>query len=89
MKTQVLLTFFLLFSFMGNAQVLEDKVFADHILSVRMFPNGGEVENQLNAPVLSLTDSKSLVVWFDDVSYDPELYTVKLVHCDQIGRNRV
>ena len=44
MKTQVLLTFLLLFSFMGNAQVLEDKVFADHILSVRMFPNGGEVE---------------------------------------------
>ncbi len=82
MKTQVLLTFFLLFSFMGNAQVLEDKVFADHILSVRMFPNGGEVENQLNAPVISLTDSKSLVVWFDDVSYDPELYTAKLVHCD-------
>ena len=82
MKTQVLLTFFLLFSFMGNAQVLEDKVFADHILSVRMFPNGGEVESQLNAPVISLTDSKSLVVWFDDVSYDPELYTAKLVHCD-------
>jgi len=62
--------------------VLEDKVYADHILSVRMFPNGGDVESQLNAPVVSLTDSKSLVVWFDDVSFDPELYTAKLVHCD-------
>ncbi len=82
MKTLTLLFLFLFFSFIGKAQVLEDKVYADHILSVRMFPNGGAVESQLNAPVISLTDSKSLVVWFDDVSYDPELYTAKLVHCD-------
>ena len=82
MKTQTLLFLFLFFSFIGKAQVLEDKVYADHILSVRMFPNGGDVESQLNAPVVSLTDSKSLVVWFDDVSFDPELYTAKLVHCD-------
>ena len=82
MKTQALLFLFLFFSIIGKAQVLEDKVYADHILSVRMFPNGGDVESQLNAPVVSLTDSKSLVVWFDDVSFDPELYTAKLVHCD-------
>jgi len=61
---------------------LEDKVYADHILSVRIFPQGGDLENQLNSPVISLTDSKSLVLWFDDVSYDPELYTAKLIHCD-------
>lgn len=61
---------------------MEDKVYADHILSVRIFPQGGDLENQLNSPVISLTDSKSLVLWFDDVSYDPELYTAKLIHCD-------
>jgi len=76
------LYFFLIPSFFGKTQVLEDKVYADHILSVRIFPQGGALENQLNSPVISLTDSKSLVLWFDDVSYDPELYTAKLIHCD-------
>jgi len=76
------LYFFLIPSFFGKTQVLEDKVYADHILSVRIFPQGGDLENQLNSPVISLTDSKSLVLWFDDVSYDPELYTAKLIHCD-------
>ena len=87
MKTQALLLLFLVLSFMGNAQVLEDKVYADHILSVRMFPNGGDVESQLNAPVVSLTDSKSLVVWFDDVSYDPGIRP-NWFTAMQIGKSR-
>lgn len=82
MRTLAFLLFSMLIPFVGNGQVIEDKVYVDHILSVRLFPDGGEVGSQLNAPVVSLTDSKSLVVWFDDVSYDPELYSAKLIHCD-------
>ena len=82
MKLRFLFILFTTIAFRINAQVLEDKVFVDHILSVRMFPQGAGTESQLLSPVISLTDSKSLVVLFDDLSYDPELYTAKLVHCD-------
>ncbi|MDA1268215.1 MAG: DUF5103 domain-containing protein [Bacteroidetes bacterium] len=82
MKLLLLFILFISLSQVINGQVLEDKVFVDHILSVRMFPQGSGTENQLLSPVISLTDSKSLVVLFDDLSYDPELYTAKLVHCD-------
>ena len=82
MKLRFLFILFTTIAFRINAQVLEDKVFVDHILSVRMFPQGSGTESQLQSPVISLTDSKSLVVLFDDLSYDPELYTAKLVHCD-------
>lgn len=63
-------------------QVLEDKVFVDHIQSVRLYPMGSTIENRMDAPVISLSDSKSLILLFDDLAYDPELYSAKLVHCD-------
>jgi hypothetical protein len=64
------------------AQVLEDRTFVDHIQSARLFPQGGGVDSQLDAPVISLTDARQLVLVFDDLAYDPELYTAKLIHCD-------
>jgi len=67
---------------LAYSQVLEDKVFVDHIQSVRLFPKGSSLETSLDAPVLSLSDSKNLVLLFDDLAYDPELYSAKLVHCD-------
>ena len=82
MKLRILFLLILTLPLRVFGQILEDKVFVDHILSVRMFPPGSGTESQLQSPVISLTDSKSLVVLFDDLSYDPELYTAKLVHCD-------
>ena len=67
---------------LGRIIITVPSPFVDHILSVRMFPKGAGTESQLLSPVISLTDSKSLVVIFDVLSYDPELYTAKLVHCD-------
>lgn len=64
------------------AQVLEDRIFVDHIQSARLFPQGPGVDSQLDAPVVSLSDARQLVLVFDDLAYDPELYTAKLVHCD-------
>ncbi|MCU0400315.1 MAG: DUF5103 domain-containing protein [Algoriphagus sp.] len=64
------------------AQVLEDRIFVDHIQSVRLFPQGPNVDSQLDAPVVSLSDARQLVLVFDDLAYDPEMYTAKLVHCD-------
>lgn len=64
------------------AQVLEDRIFSDHIHSVRLFPQGSQQSSQLDAPVVSMSDSRKLVLLFDDISYDPEQYSVKLIHCD-------
>lgn len=64
------------------SQVMEDKIFVDHIQSVRLYPMGSSMESALDAPVISLADSRNLVLLFDDLAYDPELYSAKLVHCD-------
>lgn len=65
-----------------SAQVLEDKVFSEHVHSVRLFPLSSQQDSPLDAPVVSITDSRPLVLLFDDIAYDPELYTAKLIHCD-------
>lgn len=61
---------------------IEDQVFRDHIQSVRIFPEGNEFDSQIDAPAISLRDSRRLLLLFDDVAFDPELYTAKLIHCD-------
>ncbi|WP_425640123.1 DUF5103 domain-containing protein [Algoriphagus yeomjeoni] len=64
------------------AQQLEDKVYKDHIQSVRLFPAGVTFDASIDAPVVPLRSGKPLVLLFDDLAYDPELYTAKLIHCD-------
>ncbi len=61
---------------------LEDKIYTDHIQSVRLFPLGATAESQLNSPVISLSGSNPLVLLFDDLAYEPEQYSAKLIHCD-------
>lgn len=68
----------------GNlfGQALEDKVYSEHIHSVRLFPLGVQQDSQLDAPVVAIGDSRPLVLLFDDIAYDPEQYSAKLIHCD-------
>ncbi len=85
MKTKFLFLSFLLISsasFSLFAQQLEDKVYKDHIQSVRLFPEGGAFDASIDAPVVPLQSGTPLVLLFDDLAYDPELYTAKLIHCD-------
>ncbi|TDQ18538.1 uncharacterized protein DUF5103 [Algoriphagus boseongensis] len=81
-KSRWFLFFFLLLPSLGFTQVLEDKVYSEHIQSVRLFPAGFQADSPLDAPVVSLTDQRSLILLFDDLAYDPELYTAKLIHCN-------
>ena len=64
------------------SQVIEDKVYSEHIHSVRLFPLGLQQDSQLDAPVVAISDSRPLLLLFDDIAYDPEQYTAKLIHCD-------
>lgn len=76
------ISLFLFLSGAALSQVYEDRVFSEHIHSVRLFPLGLQHDSQLDAPVVSVTDSRPLVLLFDDIAYDPEQYTAKLIHCD-------
>lgn len=77
-----LLSILLLLSTSGFSQIYEDKVYSEHVHSVRLFPQGSQQESQLDAPVISISESKPLVLLFDDIAYDPEQYSAKLIHCD-------
>ncbi|WP_057940031.1 type IX secretion system plug protein [Algoriphagus resistens] len=85
MKTKSLSICFLLIIsavFQLFAQQLEDKVYKEHIQSVRLFPAGATFDATIDAPVVPLRTGKPLVLLFDDLAFDPELYTAKLIHCD-------
>ncbi|UZD24034.1 DUF5103 domain-containing protein [Algoriphagus halophytocola] len=85
MKTKFLfyLTFALLFSsFSAFAQQIRDEVYKDHIQSVRLFPRGVTFDASIDAPVVPLFTGKPLLLMFDDIAFDPEMYTAKLIHCD-------
>lgn len=74
----------LVFSFLAPelyAQI-ENKVYKDHIQSVRLFPLGTDIYGQIDSPVVPLVGIKPLILLFDDIAYDPELYSAKLIHCD-------
>jgi hypothetical protein len=64
------------------SQAIDDKVYQDHIQSVRIFPLGAQTDSPLDPPVVGITDARPLVLLFDDIAYDPELYSAKLIHCD-------
>lgn len=85
MSIKFLFSFISIFTILAEfaiAQVLEDKVYSEHVHSVRLFPEGIQQDSQLDAPVVSLSDSRSLILLFDDIAYDPEQYSAKLIHCD-------
>lgn len=85
MKTKLLFLSFLLSSATIPqlfSQQLQDKVYKDHIQSVRLFPTSEAFDASLNAPIVSLKSGITLTLLFDDLAYDPELYTAKLIHCD-------
>ncbi|HAH38607.1 MAG TPA: hypothetical protein DCL81_19715, partial [Algoriphagus sp.] len=41
---------------------VEDKVYKDHIQSVRIFPVGAAFDSQLDASVISMSDSRPLML---------------------------
>lgn len=84
MSSKFVLLAFLIFASTSGlfSQVLEDKVYSEHINSVRLFPKGTQQDSQLDAPVVALSGGRPLVLLFDDIAYDPEQYSVKLIHCD-------
>lgn len=83
-KILFLFTFCLWFgTAFGQAnKVIYDRIFEENIQSVRLFPMRGDLEAQMNSPVIQLGGNIPLVLLFDDLAYDPDMYSVKIIHCN-------
>lgn len=60
----------------------EDQVFDENIFAVRLYPGGADFSTQTNPPVISLTGAASLVLHFDDIAYEAEMFSAKIIHCN-------
>jgi hypothetical protein len=66
-----------------NAQeIYEDRVYDQNIQSVRLFPMSGDFSDQMNSPVIALNAPKPLVLHFDDIAYEADMYSAKIIHCN-------
>lgn len=63
-------------------KVYTDRVFEENILSVRLHPNTGDFAAQMNSPILDLAGGVSLMLSFDDLAYDPDMFSAKIIHCN-------
>uniref|UniRef100_UPI0002F8DCFC type IX secretion system plug protein n=1 Tax=Nitritalea halalkaliphila TaxID=590849 RepID=UPI0002F8DCFC len=65
-----------------QAQVLHNQVMEENIVSVRLFPRSSEFAAQMRPAVIPLRGSAPLRLSFDDLAYDPDMYSAKLIHCN-------
>ncbi|MDN3689386.1 DUF5103 domain-containing protein [Cyclobacterium jeungdonense] len=63
-------------------EVYEDRIFEDNIHTVQLFPASGDFQAQMTAPVISLSSRLPLVLQFDDIAYEADRYSAKLIHCN-------
>jgi hypothetical protein len=84
MRILILLSLFFSFlKFETQAQeVYIDRIYEENIQSVRLYLNTGNFEAQMNAAVLELNGNRSLMLTFDDLAYDHDMYSAKLIHCN-------
>ncbi|MFD2201917.1 DUF5103 domain-containing protein [Shivajiella indica] len=83
---RLLILFLIFFSFSNfrllAQQVYHDRIYEENIQSVRLFLNTGEFEAQMNSPVMELNGNRPIMLTFDDLAYDPDMYSAKIIHCN-------
>lgn len=67
---------------MEARQVYEDEVLDPNIHTVQVYPETGEFEAQMSSPVIALNGPVPLVLTFDDIAYEADRYSARLVHCN-------
>src|SRR5690554_5174530 len=75
-------TFCFVTTLMAAQTVYKDKVYEENIQSVRIYPKTAEFSSQLDAAVVALNPSTSLVLEFDDIAFDADRYSATLIHCN-------
>jgi hypothetical protein len=77
-----LIVFFTFSQKLFAQKVFEDKVFEENIQSVRLFPASADYAAQMNSPVIELNSGVPMNLTFDDLAYDPDMYSAKIIHCN-------
>ncbi|MCH7402998.1 type IX secretion system plug protein domain-containing protein [Belliella kenyensis] len=77
----VIALFSVFFKTFGQGSI-QDRVYEENIQSVRLFPQSSEFSSQMSSPAISLQANTPLLLSFDDIAYDPDMYSVRLIHCD-------
>lgn len=75
------LVYCLAYSSYGQTVPFQDLNFEENIQSVRLFPMSQEFAAQMNSPIIELNSNIPLKLSFDDLAYDPDRYSVRIVHC--------
>jgi hypothetical protein len=78
--TLSLLCFLASYSY-GQIVPYQDLNFEENIQAVRLFPMSQEFAAQMNSPIVELNSNIPLKLSFDDLAYDPDRYSVRIVHC--------
>ncbi|SEJ48878.1 protein of unknown function [Cyclobacterium xiamenense] len=63
-------------------QVYEDQVVDPNIHTVQLYPETGDFQAQMTAPVIALNSGLTLTLQFDDIAYEADRYSAKLIHCN-------
>ncbi|MEX2567106.1 MAG: type IX secretion system plug protein domain-containing protein [Cyclobacteriaceae bacterium] len=74
--------YFLLADFIIAQEIFEDKVFDNNIQTVQLFPSTNDFSAQMTAPVIALNNPFPLVLHFDDIAYEADMYSAKIIHCN-------
>jgi hypothetical protein len=67
---------------LAQRTVYQDRVFEENIQSVRLFPSSREFAAQMNTPIVELNSNIPMQLMFDDLAYDPDQYSFKIIHCN-------
>ncbi|MFN3801652.1 DUF5103 domain-containing protein [Belliella pelovolcani] len=69
------------FTIFGQSPI-QDRVYEENIQSVRLFPQSQDFAAQMSSPAISLQAASPLLLSFDDIAYDPDMYSARIIHCD-------
>jgi hypothetical protein len=85
-QSLILITLFLSLGFyiqVSAQSPLENQVFEENIQSVRLYPKTSDFSSQMNPPSIALhSASAPLVLEFDDIAYEADMYSAKIIHCN-------
>ena len=60
----------------------KDEIFKSFVKTIRLYPRFNTVDQDLQAPIVSLSSSTGLILEFDILLEDYEPFQAKLIHCN-------
>lgn len=83
LQLSLILIFTCFIGLVHGQKIWEDKVFEENIQSARLFPQTSNFSSQMDSPAIELGSGIALNLRFDDLAYDPDMYSAKIIHCNR------